>query len=322
MNPLFVLGGLLAVWLLLQLKTSRPDGTFLKKVPAFRRMMHYIMVGRNESIVFFDKSIRAEKLVEFLETVRPLYGANMSHLLVASFNIALAENPRMNQFVVGRRLYARNGRYLTFSMKRAKKNRRAKLSAVKLRMIDGESFRALTERINGGIKVERSGEKTSADVEFDVLNILPRPLLRFAAGLLGWLDYYNILPGFFIEGDGMYTSIFIANLGSIGMAPGYHHLYEYGTCPLFVMAGAIEDRVIVEDGEMKIVKILPIRFSYDERIDDGLNANYGINAVARVLEDPFRWLGCVGDDASTDQPMWPHGKNLEDGDWSEPPGYA
>ena len=41
-----------------------------------------------------------------------------------------------------------------------------------------------------------------------------------AANLLRVLDYFNLLPAFFIEGDGMYTSIFVANLGSVGMDPG------------------------------------------------------------------------------------------------------
>lgn len=302
---------------LLELKTSRSDGELVRRVPQFRRLMHYIMVGRNESVVYFDRAVRADRLEAYLEEARVAFGGNLTHVLVGALNIGLAENPRMNQFVVGRRLYARKGRWLTFSMKRQKLNKKAKLSAVKLKMIDGESFRELTERINGSIKVERSGTKTQADKEFDILNALPRPLLRFATVIVSTLDYYNILPSFFIEGDGMYTSIFLANLGSVGMGPGYHHLYEYGTCPLFVMVGKVEERVIAVDGRPQVARVLPLRFSYDERIEDGLNANYGIESVVRVLEDPQRWLGCVRADGSDRRPMWPHGEDVDLGDEAE-----
>ena len=88
-----------------------------------------------------------------------------------------------------------------------------------------------------------------------------------------------------------YTSGFIANLGSLKMKAGYHHLYEWGTCPLFLMLGKVEDRAMVEDGEVVARKVLHIRFSFDERVDDGLNAGKGINALRRILEDPYRYFG-------------------------------
>ena len=96
----------------------------------------------------------------------------------------------------------------------------------------------------------------------------------------------------------MYSSIFLANLGSIGMRPGYHHLFEWGNCPLFVMVGRIEDRPVCHDGQVVARKQLHIRFTYEERIDDGLNANAGIVAVRKALEAPFEAFGCIAEDGS------------------------
>jgi hypothetical protein len=306
--------GLFVLWVVLSMKTGRKDGTFLK-VPKYRRMMFFIMPSRNESVVYFDREIRAEPIEAYIEKTKPLFGASLTHAGVAALNIGLAENPRMNQFVVGRRMYKRDGRWITFSMKRKKLNKHAKLSAVKLQMQDGETFRELCQRINGGIKVERSGVKTAADKEFDLLDVLPRAGLWWANKLIRWLDYYNILPyDLFIKEDGMYTSAFLANLGSVGMGPGYHHLYEHGTCPLFLMFGKVEERPVVEDGEVKVGRVMHVRFSYDERIADGLTAKFGIESVARVLGDPERWLGCLAEDGGDAKPMWPHGEEIEVGD--------
>jgi hypothetical protein len=115
------------------------------------------------------------------------------------------------------------------------------------------------------------------------------------------LDYYNLLPGWYIKDDPLYTSIFVANLGSVGMGPGYHHLFEYGNCPLFIMIGKVEDRVVPRDGQPVVRPILHIRFTYEERIEDGLNAKYGIDNLVAVLEDPERFLASG--------PMWPRAES-------------
>ena len=94
-----------------------------------------------------------------------------------------------------------------------------------------------------------------------------------------------------MEQDGFYTSMFIANLGSLGMRPAFHHLYEYGNCPLFLMVGRIEERPMVRDGVVVAENIMHIRWSYDERIDDGLSSNYGMTSFREALEDPALVFG-------------------------------
>ena len=47
---------------------------------------------------------------------------------------------------------------------------------------------------------------------------------------------------------------------------------------------------MVEDGEIVVRPRMPIRWSYDERIDDGLTARKGLDAVVEALEKPERFL--------------------------------
>jgi len=294
-----------AAWILLHMKTSRPDGTLIPALHPYRRLMSYIMVGRNESIVFFDSYVNAEPVLDYLrEAAEKFEGeVDISHCLIAAGFVGLSENPKMNRFSSGRRLYQRRGVYMTFSMKRRRLDTEAKLATVKLRLEPGETFVELVGRMNREISTERSGTKTYADREFDLLDAMPRPLLRFGVWLLKTLDYYNCLPGSFIEKDGLYTSMFCANLGSLGMGAGYHHLYEWGNCPLFMMVGKVEDRPTVVDGEVIVRKSLQIRWSYDERIDDGLNARFGIDSAVRALEHPREYFGCLAEDGSDARPL-------------------
>jgi hypothetical protein len=279
-------------------KTSRPDGRLIRGLHPYRRIMGFVMPTRNESVVYFDSYVDAEQLLAYLDRAGPRFGCDVSHCLVASGFITLTRNPTMNRFSLGGRLYERNGVYLSFSMKRSQGDRGAKLSVVKLRLQEGETFRQLCERINSNIRVERSGEQTYADKEFGLMSRIPRPVLWLGVRALKTLDYYNLLPASFIENDPLYTSIFCANLGSLRMSAGYHHLYEWGTCSAFIMAGQIEDRPVVREGKVEVRKILHLRYSYDERMDDGLNARFGIADLVYALEHPFECFGCVADDGS------------------------
>lgn len=297
------IGTFLLLWIALHLKTGRPDGELVRDLHPYRRIMAFIMPGRNESVVYFDTYVDAEALVAYLDRARARFDVDMTHCLAAAGLTTMVQNPTMNRFVAGRRVYQRKGAFVTFSMKRKALDRSAKLATVKIRLEPGETFREFCERVNQVINVERSGERTYADKEFDVFNALPRPILRGGVAALRWLDYFNLLPASYIENDPMYTSMFIANLGSLGMAPGYHHLYEYGTCSNFTMAGKVEDRPMVVDGEVVVKKILHLRYTYDERMDDGLNARFGIATYKRVMETPFETFGCLEDDGSDARPF-------------------
>jgi hypothetical protein len=285
-------------WVLLNMKKSRRDGVPLGKVHPYRRLMAHVMLTRNESVVYFDDYVEADALLEYLARAKTTFGADMSHCCVAAAAIALAENPSMNMFVSGRRLYKRNGRWISFSMKRKALSKKAKIAVVKKQVQDGETFRGFVQRVNDEIDVQRSKKRTHADKEYDLFTLMPRPLLNWAVILFRWLDYHNILPNAFIETDGMYASIFVANLGSLKMRAGYHHLYEWGNCPLFMMVGMIEEKPWVVDDEVVPRKILHIRYSFDERVDDGLTARHGIDTAHRVLSNPFEELGCLEDDGS------------------------
>ena len=172
---------------LLSLKTSRPDGVHLSKIHPYRHMMQYIMPTRNESYVLYDDYVHADKLMAYLAEAKKHFPCDVTHALVAACAVALHDTPEMNHFISGRRLYRRKGRFLTFSMKRKQMKKKAKLSAVKLQMQHGETFRELCERIDGNVNRERSGEKTYADKELGSLSRIPRPFLNFGV----WADEMN-----------------------------------------------------------------------------------------------------------------------------------
>jgi len=298
-----IAGGILLIWVMLHLKTSRPDGTLVKKLHPYRRIMSYIMPTKAESVVYFDEYINAEPLLDYIKQANERFSVGMTHCLVSGISIALLRNPMMNRFIAGHRLYERKGSYITFSMKRKKLNKKAKIAVVKQEITSQMTFRELCTTVSAKIDVERSDKKTYVDKELSLFNVIPRPILSFLTKVFNALNYYNLLPGSFIKNDGMFSSVFLANLGSLGLNAGYHHLYEWGTCPLFLMAGQIHDRPVLKNGVYQPQKTLHIRFTFDERIDDGLTAGQGMATFKHVLEHPFEYLGCLKEDASDARPF-------------------
>lgn len=87
-----------------------------------------------------------------------------------------------------------------------------------------------------------------------------------------------MLPHSYIRNDPLFASAFVANLGSLGLEAAYHHLYEYGTISMFCTMG----RVHHEEGTPK----LTLKYSYDERVEDGFYAHRALEHLRALLEDP------------------------------------
>jgi hypothetical protein len=113
--------------------------------------------------------------------------------------------------------------------------------------------------------------------------IVRRVILAF--GRVG--DAFGLLPASMIEHDPMYASVFFANLASIGMDACYHHLYEYGTIGIFGVIGrAVTDPGSPTSGPDRR-RTMTLRWTFDERCEDGLVAGYALKRAKQILEDPL-----------------------------------
>lgn len=269
----------------------RRDGT-LAEVAPYRRIMPFLMQGRNESAVYFEQLLDVSRAVPWLEAwnARTGHRATVFHLVLHALSTVLHQRPRLNRFVIGRRIYDRKGVFLTFAAKKAMHDD-APLATVKRRFEPGETFAELVAALTGEVAVARSDKRSKVDKELSIFLRLPGPLLAFAVGALRWLDRRGLAPRALIGDDPLYTSAFVANLGSLQIDAAYHHLYEYGNCPLFVTIGRLGPAVMVGDDGAPVTRpSLMLRYSYDERVEDGFYAAHAIARVREWIEDPSGWL--------------------------------
>jgi hypothetical protein len=206
--------------------------------------------------------------------------AKLFPLILHALASVLHDRPRLNRFTAGRRIYDRRGVWLSFAAKKQFDDD-APLATIKRAFPRDETLEQLTASLAGDVSEAKSDRPSSIDKELAVLLRLPGFLLAFLIGLLDRLYRWGLAPRSLVDTDPMYASAFVANLGSIKIDAAYHHLYEHGNCPLFVTIGKVEDGHVT------------LRYTYDERVEDGLYCATALNLLRERIEDPASWVDSV-----------------------------
>lgn len=268
----------------------RIDGSRVPDVHPVRRIMPFIMPARSGAWVLFEHSIPTEPMRALLERLNADRPADrritLFHCVLRAIGVAIGEYPRLNRFVVGSRLYDRHGIWLAFSAKQ-RMERDAPIFTAKVRFDPTETLPAMVDRLLATLREGRSGKETATDREIQGFLKLPAPLLRVAVKLQRWLDGWNLLPPSLVQDDPLYASAFIANLGSVGLDAAFHHLYEYGSIPIFITMGRTHrEPVVADDGTITSREVFVMRYTYDERVEDGFYAARALERLQAVLTDP------------------------------------
>jgi hypothetical protein len=266
----------------------RPDGILVRKESPVRSIMPYIMLGRNESIIYHEAHYDITKTRAFIRSFNREndQAATLFHLFLWACAQTLIDRPGLNRFVSGGKLYDRKGVFISFAAKKELSDA-APLVTVKMEFFKGEPFADCVKRIVAAINDGRGNEVKQVDKELALAMALPGPVLRFVMWALRALDRVNLMPGWMIKGDPMFTSIFVANLGSVGLDRTSHHLYEYGTAAMFAALGAPRKQTVFDRAGNQVVRdILEVRWSLDERVNDGLYCARTLAQLKKLIEDP------------------------------------
>jgi len=266
----------------------RADGTLVRNLPNTRRVMPYLMRGRNESVVYFEHEMtlrKADAFVRAWNEANPMLRIDIFHLALWAMRDLIERNPSVNRFVAGGRIYLRDGIWFSYAVKQ-RLEVGTPLVVIKRRFDTDESFGAMVAGMHAEQSSATSAERNSVDKELGLLLFFPGFVRRIIMAVIRSADRLGLLPRGFIDKDPMYTSTFFANMASLGMPPVYHHLYEYGTCGVFGSIG----RPVSEPGSPTSGpdrrRVMTVRWTYDERGDDGLNAWYALRRFKQVIEDP------------------------------------
>jgi len=268
---------------------DRKDGRLLRSLPAFAKFMPYIMPTRNDGCNNYEESFEVSAVDRRLRQLRVsgYKGIGILHFIIAAYVRGLSMLPGVNRFIAGRRIYARNSIEVVLTVKRSL-SIDATETTIKVHFQPTDTifdvYRKLNEKIEE-IKAD-DGNNNTEDVA-EALCKAPRFLLRFALQLLRIGDYFGILPESLIEASPFHGSMIVTDLGSLRIGPIYHHIYNFGTLPVFIAFGAKYVKYEVNRrGEVEKKKYVDLKLVSDERICDGHYYAQFLQAYRYMFQHP------------------------------------
>ena len=268
---------------------DRKDGRLLRSLSPFYKFMPYIMTKRDDALNYFSGSVEITAQEEWLRSMRKADWKSMGmlHLFLAAYVRAVASCPGLNRFVSGQKIYARNGIEVVMMVRRALTTE-ADETSIKLQLEPTDTvfdiYRKLADKVD---EVKAADGDNGTDRTAEALMRFPGLILKFVVWFLNLLDYFGLLPQSLIDVSPFHGSMIITDLGSIGTAPIYHHLYNFGNLPLFISMGAKRRAVELDKTGTPVQrKYVDYKVVMDERTVDGLYFANALKYFQYYLKNP------------------------------------
>ena len=269
---------------------DRKDGIWLKDLPAMNRIMPGIMPNRADNEAYITVEVDLRPLDAYLAQKnqgRTEDKYTYFHVISAAIAKAFVLRPRMNRFICNKRVYQRRDLTLAFVVKKQFSDKSEEGLAF-LSIDDTETMDSYHEKIMSVIHDNRREDvKDTSTGAMDVLNKLPQWLINLIVSTTLWLDKHGWAPDFLIGTDPNHASIFLSNLGSIGLEGGYHHLVNWGTNSCFIVLGKkYMKKEYFKDCSSDLYEVIPLGITLDERIADGYYYSGTVALVKELLAHP------------------------------------
>ena len=269
---------------------DRKDGRRVRSVSPMQRVSAYIMKTRNTSSNFFEDEIDTAAIDRYVKEKKDAgrKGFNIMHVLIASYIRAASQLPGINRFISGREVYARNDIQICLVIKKEMRLEEPD-TAIKVHFTPEVTAEEVYDAFTKVIEDYRNNPGGGFDKTAKALAFVPGFVLRAAVKLLHWFDYIGLLPTFLTEVSPFHGSFFITSMGSLGIPPIYHHLYDFGNVPIFMSFGAKEHRYELQaDGTTAKKTFVRYTVVMDERICDGYYYATSLKLMNRYYKNP--WL--------------------------------
>ena len=267
------------------------EGRKIKSLPPMNVVGVHFMPNRNGSSNQFSTSIDITETDKYLHELRKsgMPGLGLMHVLLAAYVQTVAKYPGINRFIRGQKIYARNSIEMCLTIKKDM-SLDAQETVIKIPASPNATIKEIYTTINELVEKNRvEGDSNSMDVAARLLTFMPSIFLKFTVSAIRGLDFFGLLPRFITKISPFHSSMFITNLGSLGIPPVFHHLYDFGNIPLFLSMGMKRtEYVLKKDGTTEKRKFIDITIVCDERICDGHYYATAFKNLKRLAEKA--WL--------------------------------
>ena len=253
---------------------DRSDGRKIRTLAPMAQITAYFQVERNTCSNYFEEAIEITHVERYIRQKRKegLTDFGLTHVLLAAYVRGLCKYPQLNRFISGQKVYTR-GEDIQYCMVIKKEMTvDSPDTSIKVHLRRTDTAKEVYEKLNGAIESVKATQELDSGIDnlIGLLNLIPSIVLKFVVWLLKLLDYFGLLPKFLLELSPFHGSLFFTSMGSLGIPPIYHHLYDFGNLPVFGAFGCKRRALeVTEDGSVVQKKYLDVKFVLDERIVDG-----------------------------------------------------
>ena len=206
----------------------RSDGRKLKTVPPFFRVIPNVMLERSDSQVYFKQDIILKDMDAYIDK-KAEEGIKLSYMniIYAALVRILAERPYLNRFAMNGSLFARNKIYVSLAIKKNFSDE-GQETTIKLPFDGTENIFEVKEKLDSAIEKNKDNSTSNnTDILAKAFSLVPNGAIRVAIKILSFLDRHGAMPKAVISASPFHTSVFLTNVGSLGIDSIYHHLYNH-----------------------------------------------------------------------------------------------
>lgn len=268
---------------------DRRDARKVRTLPPMQYVAVSVMHKRNDSQNLFTSSVDYATVEDYIKQKREngMPGFGFMHLLIAAYVRVVSSKPAINRYIAGFNIFSRDDIILSMMVKKEMKLN-AQETSVKVFFSPSDTADDVYRKMEAEIeKARQMGDSTPLDNVARVINHLPKLILRWFVAFMQFLDFFGIMPKIIETASPFHSSIYISNLGSLGIPPIYHHLYNFGNTPVFITFGAKRRELALKsDGTVYQKTMIDYTVVTDERITDGHYLANAFKGMERLLHNP------------------------------------
>ncbi len=269
---------------------KRPDGV-PTKVPGYTKVLPFLMPTRNESTIYMSQEIEMDNALAFMkEWAEKNDGMGKVLTPMQIFLCALARTvarrPRLNRFISNQRYYQRNNISVSFVAKKSLSDDGLEVNVI-MPLQPQDTITDVNDRFQRFVEKARSSEGNKSEKDVDLFDKMPHWLIKLTMKTIKWLDKHNWISKDIIRMFPFYCTVFVTNVGSIGLDAPFHHNFECGNVGIFAALGKIKkDHRVQEDGSVVSKTVMTINWTFDDRIVDGIYTGRAMNMLKKLMENP------------------------------------
>ena len=248
----------------------RPDGRKVKKLDPIVQITPYLMPMRCDAQVFLEHKADYEKMSRYIVR-KSQEGEKITfmQILVAAYVRAVSRNPEVNRFIFNKQYFSRNNCSVSYTVLKNPQDTDSNEDTVRILFDLTDTIFDVRDRMNDAVEKCRASEEGGFAIKLASGLLAVPGLATLVVGLVRLLDRYGLAPGILMRELPFYSGLYVTNNGSIGLHNPLHHIYNFGNVSLFFGMGSIQKEAVVEAGNTRMRRYLPIGITADERVCSG-----------------------------------------------------